>query len=196
MFVLLSAQDVVGGTRIAIVRTDDEEIYYFGLYDGQANIYVTPLFGSLYPRDLMAKTLLGQGSFGAVSLGCDNNEISVTNGDAETAGNIYVADAISISPPKLGRKVCHIYEPLITKELHQDMVRWWSQCGVHTTYWGRLVVDVDQHLFLLGQPMCAPDEFISLEEDSSTNIIFAFMSEISCQNLTINICGKSCRFIT
>ena len=124
MFVLLSAQDVVGGTRINIVRTDGEEIYYFGLYDGQANIYVTPLFGSLYPRDLMAKTLLGQGSFGAVSLGCDNNEISVTNGDAETAGNIYVADTSSIS---LHQNLVAKYVISTNHSLPRNSIRiWWG----------------------------------------------------------------------
>ena len=82
---------MVAGYDITIVRTDDDEVYYFGYYDGEAH-NETQLEGDLYPRDLMAKGLYGQGSYGAVSLGCDNDEIPVTDGVTETSGKICASD--------------------------------------------------------------------------------------------------------
>ena len=102
MFVLPSIRDVVAGRRITIVRTDADEVYYFGLYDDQSHTNATPLVGSLYPRDLMAKGRRGQDTFGAVSLGCDDSETAVTVGDAvavasdsETA--VTVGDAVTVA---------------------------------------------------------------------------------------------------
>ena len=88
---------MVAGWRITIVSTDDDEVYYFGHYDGIAHWNVTQLEGDLYPRDLMAKSLHGQTSYGAVSLGCDNNEIAVTDGVTETSGKISVSDISLLS---------------------------------------------------------------------------------------------------
>ena len=97
VFFLLSVRDVVAGWGITIVRTDAEEVYYFGYYDGQAYWTATQLIGSLCPRDLLAKGYHGQESYGAVSLGCDNNRTVETDSDPETAGNISIPDMSSIS---------------------------------------------------------------------------------------------------
>ena len=70
LFVLLSVLDVVAGGLITIVRTDDDEFYFFGWYEGQPIFNATQLVGGLYPMDLMAKGLNGQATFQAVSLGC------------------------------------------------------------------------------------------------------------------------------
>ena len=70
VFVLLSVRDVVAGRDLTIVRTDAEEVYYFGMYDGRVSQHEAQLPGNLYPRDLMAKSSFGQDSYGAVSLGC------------------------------------------------------------------------------------------------------------------------------
>ena len=76
-FALPSVRDVVAGQYLTIVRTDAEEIYYFGTYNGAAHWRATKLEDNLYPRDLMAKSVDGQSSYGAVSLGCDNSELAV-----------------------------------------------------------------------------------------------------------------------
>ena len=73
MFVHISVRDVVAGRDLTIVRTDAEEVYYFGMYNGAVEQYEAQLPGNLYPRDLMAKTYYGQDSNGAVSQGCNWN---------------------------------------------------------------------------------------------------------------------------
>ena len=99
IFFLLSVRDVVPGYRITIVRTNADEVYYFGRYNGQDYRNPTRLNGNLYPRDLMARGLGGQWSSGAVSLECDNDEIAVTDETAGTTGNSYVVD-MSSKPSK------------------------------------------------------------------------------------------------
>ena len=107
-----SVRDVVAGRRITIVRTDADEVYYFGLYDDQSHTNATPLVGSLYPRDLMAKGRHGQDTFGAVSLGCDDSETTVTVGDAVTvASKSETAVKINVSISVIIRVTWH-YLPL------------------------------------------------------------------------------------
>ena len=125
MFVLLSVRDVVAGWFITIVRTDDDEVYYFGYYDFEEHWYVTQLEGDLYPRDLMAN-IGREDSYGAVSLEYDNDEISVTGDVTETSGKICVSDINFLSPTKIWaprmpqRGWCPIWL--------WDMVRSGSQC--------------------------------------------------------------------
>ena len=69
MFVLPSVRDVVAGRFITIVRTDENEVYYFGRYNGRSH-NIPQLATVSYPRDLMAKSAYGQETFGAVSLEC------------------------------------------------------------------------------------------------------------------------------
>ena len=84
VFVFLSVRDVVAGLDITIVRTDVDDIYYFGDYADQAYRNATQLIGTLFPRDLMAKHSNGPATYGTVSLGCDRGEIVVPTGNGVT----------------------------------------------------------------------------------------------------------------
>ena len=63
----LSVRDILAGRYLTIVRTDAEEVFYFGFHNNQAHRNATQLVDGLYPRDLLAEI---KTSRGAVSLGC------------------------------------------------------------------------------------------------------------------------------
>ena len=75
MFVLFSVRDVVAGFYLTIVRTDTDDVYYFGYYNGNSNTTPRLASGNRPPRDLMARGSRGQETSGAVQLGCKANPV-------------------------------------------------------------------------------------------------------------------------
>ena len=70
MFDLFSVRDVVAGNSLTIIRTDTEDVYYFGLYNDTAYRNPSLASGNLLPRDLMARGLNDEETRGVVKLGC------------------------------------------------------------------------------------------------------------------------------
>ena len=75
MFALFSVRDVVAGRYLTIVRTNTDDVYYFGLYDGSAHFTPSLASDTYLPRDLMARGRYGQETYGAVKLGCKTNPV-------------------------------------------------------------------------------------------------------------------------
>ena len=134
--VLFSVRDVVAGRWITIVRIDTGEVYYFGMYDGQANTNARPLVTSLYPRDLMTKSYYGQETYGAVSLRCDDSDIPVMDNDRETTSNIHFAHF-----PTSQNKTCI---PIVSTRWNPqfDWAPFWIWWGGGPTRFSRQSVEV------------------------------------------------------
>ena len=74
-YVFFSVRDVVAGPFITIITTYTEDAYYFGYYKG-GSYKIPNLANSTHtPRDLMARSLSGQRTYGAVKLGCKANYV-------------------------------------------------------------------------------------------------------------------------
>ena len=71
ILLFVSARDVVAGRQITVIKTYSEEPEYFGWYNGQTTRVVTPTCDLENVRDVFAKSVNGQTTWGLVSLSCN-----------------------------------------------------------------------------------------------------------------------------
>ena len=68
--------DVVTGVVQTVVRTEDD-IEYFGSYNGKSATTPQTASGFVFARDVMAKSIVGEHAYGSVQLGCTAHWLEV-----------------------------------------------------------------------------------------------------------------------